>query len=82
VHAHNGIDGKFELAVDDDGPGLGPEEREHLGEQRGERLDETVPGSGFGLAIVRDIARLYGGSLDLGESPLGGLHARLELPRA
>ena len=41
-----------------------------------------MPGSGFGLAIVRDIAGLYGGSLELGASSLGGLRARLTLPRA
>jgi signal transduction histidine kinase len=73
-------DGELEVCVDDDGPGLDPEERMQVGE-RGERLDENVPGSGFGLAIVRDIAGLYGGSLELGESPLGGLRARLKLPR-
>lgn len=73
-------DGELELCVDDDGPGLDPEERALVGE-RGERLDESVPGSGFGLAIVRDIAGLYGGSLELGASPLGGLQARLKLPR-
>ena len=50
--------------------------------ERGERLDETVPGSGLGLAIVRDIAKLYGGTFILGEASLGGLEARLELPRA
>jgi len=33
-----------------------------------------------GLAIVRDIAKLYGGKLELGESPLGGLEAKLTLP--
>ena len=46
--------------------------------ERGERLDESVPGSG--LAIVRDIAKLYGGAFTLGESKLGGLEACLELP--
>ena len=60
------------VAVDDDGPGLTPEERAQVGE-RGERLDESVPGTGLGLAIVRDIAKLYGGSLELDASPLGGL---------
>ena len=35
------------LTVEDDGPGLSPEDRSRVGE-RGERLDETVPGSGFG----------------------------------
>jgi signal transduction histidine kinase len=50
--------------------------------ERGEKLDENMEGSGLGLAIVRDIARLYGGDFTLDESPLGGLAARLELPRA
>ena len=67
------------LAVGDDGDGLDAEERKLVGE-RGERLDESVPGSGLGLAIVRDIATLYGGALELGESPLGGLEAKLTLP--
>jgi len=70
---------QFTLTVEDDGPGLTPEEREQVGE-RGERLDESVPGSGLGLAIVRDIAKLYGGALDLEASELGGLAAKLTLP--
>jgi signal transduction histidine kinase len=69
----------FCLSVEDDGPGLTPDERDHVGE-RGERLDESVPGSGLGLAIVRDIAKLYAGSLTLDKSPMGGLRARLTLP--
>lgn len=67
------------LVIEDDGPGLTPEQREQVGE-RGERLDESVPGTGLGLAIVRDIAKLYGGALDLGGSDLGGLGVRLTLP--
>ncbi|MBV9540290.1 MAG: sensor histidine kinase [Alphaproteobacteria bacterium] len=66
------------LAIEDDGPGLTPAQREQVGE-RGERLDESVPGTGLGLAIVRDIAKLYGGALELGASELGGLSARLVL---
>jgi len=71
----------FSLRVGDDGPGLRPDERSRAME-RGERLDESVPGTGLGLAIVRDIAKLYGGKIALDESPMGGLEARLELPRA
>ena len=67
--------------IDDDGPGLPPEQRSRVLE-RGTRLDETVPGSGFGLAIVRDIAGMYGGGLTLADSDLGGLRATLRLPRA
>jgi len=67
------------LSVEDDGPGLTPDERDQVGE-RGERLDESVPGSGLGLAIVRDIAKLYAGTLILDSSPMGGLQVRLTLP--
>jgi signal transduction histidine kinase len=71
--------GRWELTVEDDGPGLEPKDRERVLE-RGERLDESVPGSGLGLSIVEDIAKLYQGSLTLGRSRLGGLEARLNLP--
>ena len=68
------------LSVDDDGPGLDAGLRETV-LQRGVRADEAAPGAGLGLAIVRDLAELYGGSIVLATSPLGGLRARLELPR-
>jgi signal transduction histidine kinase len=68
--------GALELSVDDDGPGLSEEQRAEA-TQRGTRLDESAPGHGLGLAIVRDLAGLYGGRLELDRSPLGGLAARL-----
>jgi signal transduction histidine kinase len=71
--------GFLEIAVEDDGPGLPAERREEaLG--RGRRLDETKPGSGLGLSIVADLAKIYGGSLELADSPMGGLKAALRLP--
>ena len=80
VHVTAGLAGAtLRLVIEDDGPGLTPEQRDRVGE-RGERLDETVPGSGLGLAIVRDVAKLYGGALELGNSALGGLGATLTLP--
>jgi signal transduction histidine kinase len=69
------------ITVDDDGPGLDPSLRESV-LQRGVRADEAAPGSGLGLAIVADLVELYGGSIALGSSPLGGLRAKLELPAA
>jgi signal transduction histidine kinase len=69
------------IVVDDDGPGLSPSEREQVA-KRGQRLDETKPGSGLGLSIVLDLAALYGGRLSLGAAPLGGLRAELVLPAA
>jgi signal transduction histidine kinase len=67
------------ITVDDDGPGLTPSMRDAV-LQRGVRADEAAPGSGFGLAIVHDLAELYGGSISLGSAPTGGLRARLQLP--
>lgn len=74
-----GGDESLALLVDDDGPGLPPDRREEVFE-RGRRLDETREGSGLGLAVVRDLAELYGGKVTLAESPLGGLRVRLRLP--
>src|SRR5215211_5681918 len=67
------------IIVDDDGRGLSDVERVQVA-RRGQRLDESKPGSGLGLSIVVDLAALYGGSLSLGSAPTGGLRAELVLP--
>ncbi|MGD0850807.1 ATP-binding protein [Bradyrhizobium sp.] len=67
------------IIVDDDGRGLSAAERAQVS-RRGQRLDESKPGSGLGLSIVIDLAALYGGSLILGSAPIGGLRAELVLP--
>lgn len=73
--------GRLKIMVEDDGPGLAPEDRARV-LMRGARLDETVPGSGLGLDIVSEIAALYGGTLTLEDAALGGLQATLDLPAA
>ncbi|MGE0805859.1 MAG: ATP-binding protein [Burkholderiaceae bacterium] len=70
---------RLQITIDDDGPGLAPERREAVF-ARGARVDERVAGSGLGLDIVRDLARLYRGDVWLTDSPLGGLRAVLQLP--
>ncbi len=67
------------IVVDDDGRGLSAAERAQVS-RRGQRLDESKPGSGLGLSIVTDLAALYGGNLSLGDAPIGGLRAVLVLP--
>ena len=67
------------IVVDDDGRGLTADERVKVA-RRGQRLDETKPGSGLGLSIVTELARLYRGNLTLGTAPGGGLRAELLLP--
>jgi len=69
------------VTVDDDGPGIDPSLRDVV-LQRGVRADEAAGGSGFGLAIVRDLADLYGGAIALSGSPDGGVRAQLTLPSA
>ena len=75
--------GFVDMLVEDDGPGI-PEERRDELFARGARLDTTgKPGTGRGLALVRDGAEIYRGQSELEESEdLGGLLARLSLPSA
>jgi two-component system sensor histidine kinase PhoQ len=67
------------LTVDDDGPGI-PEEAAEALLERGTRLDEATPGHGIGLAIVKDIARSYGGKLTIAKSALGGARITVSIP--
>lgn len=81
VRAAAASPGFLHLTVEDDGPGLAPDQREEV-IRRGARLDENAPGSGLGLSIVDELARAYRGSLSLDSSPLGGLLVAVTLPRA
>ncbi len=67
------------ITVEDDGPGLSGKEMETLTE-RGIRLDETREGHGLGLAICKDIVKLYGGKIafDRSAEP-GGLRVTVWL---
>ncbi|WP_188311905.1 sensor histidine kinase [Salinarimonas soli] len=67
------------MTIEDDGPGMPPDRLATM-PKRGQRLDETKPGSGLGLSIAADLATLYRGSLKLETASLGGLRAVLELP--
>ncbi|MBK7250335.1 MAG: hypothetical protein IPI06_05500 [Gammaproteobacteria bacterium] len=65
--------------VDDDGPGISSEDRARV-LKRGARADEKAPGHGLGLAMVRDTIELYGGTMAIETSPLGGARVVLQLP--
>lgn len=74
------------IRVEDDGPGIGPDQRgeavrpfTRLDSARNQNLGSGV---GLGLAIVVDVARAHGGTLRLSESPeLGGLRADIVIAR-
>lgn len=70
----------LELAVDDDGPGIAPEDIAKV-LQRGVRGDERVQGHGIGLSIVQDLIRDYRGELQVKRSTeLGGARFEVGLP--
>jgi len=69
------------IRVEDDGPGLTDKEAARV-LRRGVRLDEKTPGSGLGLDIVKELVDVYGGSLQMRRSVLGGVLAELKLPAA
>ena len=46
------------------------------------RFDESAPGHGIGLAVVKDIARSYGGDLKIQVSDLGGAEIKVTIPPA
>ena len=69
----------LDLLVEDDGPGC-PLDQLALITQRGVRLDESRPGQGLGLGIVRDVVDSYDGEVAFGQSPeLGGLSVTVRL---
>jgi len=72
-------DGVLDLCVEDDGQGISAPDRDKvLG--RGVRADERVPGHGLGLAMSRDTAEAYGGTIIIGSSSLGGALVRVRFP--
>ncbi|MCJ2024421.1 sensor histidine kinase [Methylobacterium sp. J-067] len=63
------------LSVSDDGPGMSQTALAGLG--RGVRWDESRPGTGFGLAIARDVAGAAGARMEFGVGPGGGLEVQV-----
>jgi signal transduction histidine kinase len=70
----------YGITVEDNGPGVSPELRQHLTD-RGVRLDESRSGHGIGLAVAREIVEHYHGQIGFDQSPrLGGLQVTVHLP--
>ena len=70
---------RLRILVEDDGEGIDAASRERVLE-RGVRDDEQVAGHGLGLAMVRDTVELYGGTLAIERSDLGGARIAVSLP--
>jgi signal transduction histidine kinase len=81
VHARIKDGHSIVLSIEDDGPGFDLEQVSQV-LRPGQRLDERAPGFGFGLSITRELAELYGGSLEFGKAPAGGVRVLVTLPKA
>ncbi|MEW5771313.1 MAG: ATP-binding protein [Pseudomonadota bacterium] len=76
-------DGEWaELSVTDNGPGIPAEARGRVFERFHRLAGGEVPGSGLGLAIVREVVAQHHGTVELDDTPGGGLTVRVRLPVA
>jgi Na+/proline symporter len=80
VAARLGKDGIYEATVSDNGPGVPEQDRERIFEKFARGAPPRQPGAGLGLAISRQIAESFGGSLTVGASKLGGAEFIVSLP--
>ena len=77
------IAGDIRITVEDEGPGISPEERETIFDAFYRTVtvrSEKTEGSGLGLAVVSSIARAHGGKVSCQQSALGGCCIELLLP--
>jgi signal transduction histidine kinase len=80
------VDGTAEetrIAVRDTGPGISPEDMEHIFEPfyRG-KAQKGIPGTGLGLPIARRIAEAHGGRIEVATAPGEGSEFRIYIPRS
>ncbi|MFD3507429.1 sensor histidine kinase [Nocardia sp. NPDC058666] len=80
VSAHRTAQGRIVIAVDDNGSGLAPAEREAVFARFVRGSNATKGGSGLGLALVAQQAQLHGGVAYFEDSPLGGARLVIDLP--
>jgi two-component system, OmpR family, sensor kinase len=77
-------DKALRFVVEDDGPGIPPEQRERVFDRfhrTDAARDRASGGTGLGLASVRAIAEAHGGRVSASPSTAGGARIELELPR-
>ena len=75
------VDAEMRISVSDDGPGIPPEQIDHIFERftRGDAgLTQRVGGTGLGLAISRSLIELHGGTIGVESEPAAGLHLPLD----
>lgn len=73
--------GVFTVTVEDDGPGIEATQIASMMD-RGKRFDESTPGSGIGLSIVKEIVEIYSIPITIQNRQSNGLCISIDLPLA
>lgn len=75
-------DGAFRIWVEDEGPGIRPDEREKIFDKfyRGESSSQSSSGTGLGLAVAREIVRFHGGRIWVEDVAPHGARFVISLP--
>jgi signal transduction histidine kinase len=76
------VGSRTRIAVEDDGPGIPPGERSRVFDRFSRGREPRGAGSGLGLAVARELARVDGASISVGEGELGGARLELDYPAA
>ena len=76
------VNGEVEMSVSDTGPGIKPEDLQHLFERfyRGDPSRGRSAGSGLGLAIVKQWVEAHGGTIEAGNRKSGGARFVVHIP--
>jgi signal transduction histidine kinase len=72
-------DGSYLIEVEDDGPGVAPEERDRIFEPF---FSKRPGGTGLGLSVAAGIVRAHGGTIEVTAGDRGGARFRVVLPGA
>lgn len=74
---------KMEIKIDDDGPGIPKDKREDVFKafyRLEDSRNKETGGVGLGLSIAKDVIVSHGGTIELLDSPLGGLRVLISIP--
>jgi heavy metal sensor kinase len=74
----------IQISIQDEGPGIEPEERQRVFDRFYTRSDQSLPkqnGTGLGLSIAKLVIERFGGTIKFDDAPIGGARCAITLRR-